>query len=121
MSNTDIDSLSKKMNELNELIKAFKYEEALDRFYDENIITCENEEAPTIGLATYKERWKLFIENISDYSAELKTTIICNDITVTEWHYKFHNRVFGNWDATQISVQRWKNGKIVHERHYYSR
>ena len=116
---TSTPNLLQLVNELNSLIKEFKYEEALDKFYDENVLTCENENPPIVGLDAYKQRAKVFLPAISNYSAELKNVIVSDDISVTEWNYKFDSTLAGHWNATQISVQRWKNRKIVHERHHY--
>lgn len=110
------------MNELNSLIVQYRFEEALDKFYDENIITQENEDVPLIGLAAYKEAAKkVFYDNVSNYTAELKNMIVSDDMSVTEWHYKFDHKIWGHWDKIQLSVQRWKDGKIIHERHHYNK
>ena len=114
--------LEKSINELNALIVQYKYPEALDKFYDENIITHENEDTPVAGLTAYKERAKqIFYDNVTNYSAELKNVIISDEITATEWHYKLDHKIWGHWDKTQLSVQRWKDGKIIHERHHYNK
>jgi hypothetical protein len=107
------------LNELNQLIKEFRYEEALDKLYAENVITCENEEPPILGLEAYKNRAKVFLPGISNYSAELKNVIVSDGISAVQWHYSFDSNLSGHWDKEQISVQRWLNNKIVHERHYY--
>jgi hypothetical protein len=113
-------NLKQLVDELNMLVKDLRYEEALDKFYDENVITCENEEPPIVGLAVYKERAKIFLPGISNYSAELKNVIVSDGLSAVEWHYKFDSNLSGHWDKCQISVQRWKEGKIIQERHYYT-
>lgn len=109
------------LNELNSLIVQYHYDAALEKFYDENIITHENENPPIIGLAAYKEAArKVFFDNVSNYSAELLNTLIVDDcITACQWHYVFDHKIWGHWDKEQLSVQKWKDGKIIHERHYY--
>lgn len=117
-----MDELQKNINELIALIVQYKYAEALDKFYDENIITHENEDTPVIGLAAYKKRAEeIFYNNVSNYSAELKNIIISDDLSATEWHYRFDHKIWGHWDKIQLSVQRWKDGKIIHERHHYNK
>ena len=115
-----MDTLTELVNELNSLIKNFRFEEALDRFYDEDAILAENENPPVAGLVNYRVAAKKFIGNTSNYSASLKNVIVSDNISVSEWHYEFDHKEWGKWDRTQISVQRWKNGKIVHERHHYA-
>jgi hypothetical protein len=92
----------------------------LMNFMDESIISCENEDKPIVGLENYRIVARKFLDNISNNSANLKNVIISDNISVCEWHYKFDHKEWGRWDKLQLSVQRWKNGKIIHERHYYN-
>lgn len=115
-----MDNLAEKVEQLNLLIVQFRYEEALEKFYDENIISHENETPPIIGLDAYKKAAKEFIKNVSNYSASLLNVIISDDMSVVEWHYMFDHKGIGKWDRRQLSLQRWKNGKIIHERHHWN-
>jgi hypothetical protein len=112
-------SLKESVDELNQLVSQFKFHEALNIFYDENIITCENESPPTIGLPAYREAATKYLSNISNASAELMNVIISDNMSVCEWHFKFDHNEWGHFDAVQLSLQRWKKGKIVHERHHH--
>jgi hypothetical protein len=112
-------NLSELVDDLITHIKQYRFEEALDKFYDEEVITVENEGTPMMGLPAYREAAKKYIENVSNYSATLKSALVCEDMSVCEWHYKFDHKQWGKWDRIQLSLQRWKNGKIVHERHHY--
>jgi hypothetical protein len=105
---------------LNSLIMEFRFLEALDEFYDESIVCCENEEIPIVGLENYRIAAKKFLDNISNNSANLRNVIISDNMCVCEWHYKFDHKEWGHWDKIQLSLQRWKNGKIIHERHHYN-
>lgn len=115
-----MDDLTLSVERLNALIVNFRFLEALDEFYDDSIISCENEGNPTIGLENYRIAAKKYLDNISNASATLKNVIISDSMSVSEWHYKFVHKEWGHWDKIQISVQRWKNGKIIHERHHYN-
>jgi hypothetical protein len=112
--------LTESVKQLAGLIREFKFYEALDRFYSEDIVTIENENPPTVGLPAYRLGAKTYLESISNASAELMNVIVSDGITVMEWRYKFDHKKWGKWDKVQISVQRWRDGKIVHERHHYS-
>lgn len=112
-------SIKPLVDELNSLIVQFRFEEALDKFYAEDIISVENENPPTVGLPAYRIGAKKYLSDISNNKAELKDMIICGDLCVCQWHYVFDHKAWGHWDKDQLSVQRWKDGKIVHERHYY--
>jgi hypothetical protein len=113
-------NLAANVHELNALIKEFRFMEALDKFYDEHIITHENENPPTVGLGNYRAAGEKYLLSISNQSAEIKNVIVSDDMSVTEWHFRFEHKQWGHWDKVQLSVQRWKEGKIVHERHHYN-
>lgn len=112
-------SLEQSVAELNDLVRQFRFEEALDTFYSEDVVTVENENPPTVGLTAYRIAAKKYLSNISNQVAELRNVIVSDGVTATEWRYKFDHKEWGKWDKVQVSVQRWKDGKIVHERHHY--
>jgi len=116
-----MEDLKTMVNELNLLIQQLRYQEAFDKFYDENIVSHENENPPVIGLAAYREAGERFLPGITNYIATPLQVLISDDMSVTEWHFIFHHTLAGHWDCIQLSLQRWKNGKIVHERHHYNR
>jgi hypothetical protein len=114
-----MENLQSIVKEFNKLVEEFKYAEAHDKFYDENLVKHENEDAPSIGLKQHKEEMVKFLSDISNYSVVRKNTIVSDDISVTEWHYIFDHKEWGHKEFDEVSVQRWKNGKIIHERHHY--
>ena len=115
-----MNNLREKLNDLNALIVAFKFHEALNKFYDEEVLVYENEQLSNRGLKAYHDGATEYLKNISNASATLISTMVSDGITVTEWRYMFEHNQWGKWDKVQVSIQRWKNGKIVLERHHYS-
>ena len=105
--------------EFTKLVADFRYEEAHDRFYDEKLVKHENEDAPTIGLEQHRQEMQQFLTAISNASAQLIQVVVSDDMSVCEWHYQFDHASWGHRDFREISVQRWRNGKIIHERHHY--
>jgi hypothetical protein len=114
---TDLKQL---VNELTALVGKFRFEEAFEKFYSRDILSMENEDPPIVGLDAYREAGKKYLASISNQSAELLNVIVSDGISVTEWRYTFDHKEWGHWDKIQVSVQRWKDGKIIHERHYYN-
>ncbi|MEQ8352383.1 MAG: nuclear transport factor 2 family protein [Leptospiraceae bacterium] len=93
---------------------------ALDEFYSEDAIMQENEMEPTVGKEANRLREEEFLRNIQDFrKAEVKSLSIGADTVAIEWHYDYDHREWGTRNYHQVSLQRWKNGKIVHERFYY--
>jgi hypothetical protein len=114
-----MENLKQKVDAFNALVQDFKLVEAVDRFYDENIVSHENEDEPVKGLKDYREAVVKFQEAVGKGAGQLKNVLVSHDVSVAEWHYVFDHPEYGHMDYLQVSVQRWKNGKIVHERHHY--
>jgi hypothetical protein len=112
-------NLKDTVNEFNSLIQNQQWEEALDKFYDENLVSADNEGAPITGLPAMKKALAGFVSNSSDMKLVLKNVIVSDDMSVTQWRYSFNHALWGKFDQEQLSLQRWKDGKIIHERHHY--
>jgi len=114
-----MNDLKNTVTDFNKLVAAFQYEEAHNKFYHPDLVKHENENAPTIGLDNHRKEMKQFLAAISNASAELLYVIVSDDISVAEWHYQFDHKEWGKRDFKEVSIQRWRDGKIIHERHLY--
>lgn len=104
----------------NSLVQQNKFIEALDKFYTDDVVSTDNLNPPNIGITALRKEVENFIENATIEKVELVTLIIKNDLSVTNWYYKFDHKKFGKIDTHQLSVQRWKNNKIIQEHHFYN-
>ncbi len=114
-----MENFKQKVEDFSRLVETFQYEEAEKKYYHPDFVKHENENAPTIGLAQHRKEMRQFQNSISNESATLKELIISDDMSVAEWHYQFDHKDWGHKDFMEISIQRWKDGKIIHERHHY--
>lgn len=116
-------SLKERIKALNNMILSGHSLEAFEKFYAEEIVMQENEDAPTVGKAANRIREEEVAENIVEFRhAEVKNIIVSDNITVVEWDYDFTHKEWGDRKFTQVSVQRWNNeGQIVNEKFYYNR
>ncbi|MEM9821378.1 MAG: ester cyclase, partial [Bacteroidota bacterium] len=114
-----MEKLAKMVKAFNELVASFQYEKAHNKFYHEELVKHENEDAPTIGLEAHRKEMMQFLAKITRPSAKLLSLIVSDDISITEWHYQFDHQEWGKRDFKEVSIQRWKAGKIIHERHLY--
>lgn len=110
---------AQRVAQFNELTAAFRYEDAFEQFYHDDVVKHENENAPTLGLANHRRAMAVFLSKISNAAARPLQTLLSDDISATEWHYRFDHEDWGKRDFRQVSVQRWRDGRIVHERHLY--
>jgi SnoaL-like polyketide cyclase. len=108
------------VKEFNSLVQQFKFVEAVDRFYDQDIISTDNSGEPTKGMENFRKAVENFVSNSVIEKLELLSTIVEENLSVAHWHYIFTHKKFGKLDYKQISVQRWKNGKIIQEHHFYN-
>lgn len=112
-------NLKETVKEFNSMVENQQWENALNTFYDGNITSVDNEGEPVQGLDKLKNGLKEFEAKTSDITVTFKHAIVSDDLSVTEWHYIFTHKDWGKFDYDQLSLQRWKDGKIIHERHHY--
>jgi len=112
-------NLTNKVNDLNKLVSNFNYLAAHEKYYHQNLVKHENEDAPTLGLDNHKKEMEVFLSKISNNSAKVLDVIISDNISITEWQYQFDHAEWGKRDFREVSIQRWEEGKIIHERHLY--
>ncbi len=113
-------NFTEKVKEFNSLVQQCKFLEAVDKFYSQDIISRDNVNEATIGMADFRKAVENFISNSEVEKLELLSTIVEENLSVAHWHYIFTNKTFGKLDYKQISVQRWKDGKIIQENHFYN-
>lgn len=106
---------------LNESIQKGEIMQAMREFYADDVVMAENDAEPTVGLAANLEREQAFVDNTQWFGLELKDVAVDGDTAMVRWWMDFHNQQYGQRLAfTQVAYQRWRDGKIVEERFYYS-
>ncbi len=105
---------------LQEYIKSGRIMEAMNEFYAPDLTMQENAKPPTHGLAANIEREKQFLSQVKQWKGyTVKAIGFANDVSLVESRMEFVNTAGQSVTLEQVSVQRWKNGKIVNERFYY--
>ncbi len=114
-------TLLEKITDLNDLILEGKIMEAFEKYYHQEVVMQENENAPTIGKDANRQREEEFLDALSEFRAANPLKVAAgNAITMVEWHYDYSHREWGERNYTQISVQEWNDGLIVKEKFYYN-
>lgn len=117
---TDI-SARARVDALNSMIAEGRIMEAMREFYADDVIMAENDNEPTVGLEANLAREQEFVDNTQWYGAELKDVVVNGDLAMVRWWLDFHNANYGQRLAFhQVAYQRWRDGKIIEERFYYS-
>jgi len=118
MTRTEIENALK---DLNQLVLTGKAIDAFDKYYHEEVSMQENHLPPTVSKAANREREKDFFGNITEFrSAEVKGIAVGDNISYVTWHYDYTHREWGVRNYTQVSIQHWKDGKIIREQFYYT-
>jgi hypothetical protein len=101
-------------------LKQSKMLESFEEFYADNIIMQENLNEPTVGKDANRQRELDFMNNVKEWKSFNITAAAASD---THSFYESDFSAITQDDQLvnyqQVSVQRWENGKIVHERFYY--
>lgn len=116
-----MEKLLDKISDLNDLVLQGKAMEAFDKYYHEEVVMQENTSDPTVGKSVNRKREEEFFGNITDFreATPLKVTV-GQDVTMVEWHFDYTHKDWGVRNYSQVSVQQWKDGKIIEEKFYYS-
>ena len=112
--------LQQRLQDLLNQIRQGKIIEAMTEFYDTDTVMQDNANPPTKGLAANIEREKQFMSGVKEWK-EFNVTAsgVGDNVTFYEATADFITTNGQNMHLEQVSVAKWKNCKIVHERFYY--
>jgi hypothetical protein len=113
-------TLLEKITDLNDLVLQGKPLEAFEKYYHEDVMMQENENSPTVGKRANRKREEEFFASITEFrgAKPLKVTV-GQETTMVQWHYDYTHKDWGVRNYIQVSVQEWKNGKIIKEQFFY--
>lgn len=95
--------------------------EAFEKYYGEDVVMQENENPPTIGKAANRQREEEFFSKLVEFrGAELRNVAFGDNVIISEWLLDYTHQDWGKRTYYQVSVQQWQDGKVIHERFYYS-
>ena len=102
------------------LVLQGKAMEAFEKYYGEEVVMQENETPATIGKTANRRRELEFFSKVVEFrAADVKSVAYGDDVIISEWFVDYTHADWGNVTHDQVSVQKWQNGKVVHERFYY--
>jgi len=112
--------LKANFEEIKTLVLQGKAMEAFEKYYAEDVVMQENETPATVGKATNRDRELDFFSKVTEFrGAEVKAVAFGEDLIISEWFVDYTHAEWGKITHDQVSVQRWHNGKVIHERFYY--
>jgi hypothetical protein len=113
--------LKANVDELNQMVLEGKILDAFDKFYAPDIIMQDNDYPSRNGFEENRKYEEAFVNGLTEFrGAKVLNTIISDDVVATEWWFDYTHKDYGVRNYRQVSVQRWKNGKIKEEKFYYN-
>ena len=103
-------------------IRAGRILEAMEEFYAPDVAMRENANPPTVGLAENIERERQFLAQVREWRAfDVRAVGVdeARGVTLVENRVEFVATSGATVTIEQVSVARWRDGKIVEERFYY--
>jgi ketosteroid isomerase-like protein len=95
--------------------------EVFEQYYADDVVMQENANPLTVGKVANRQRELEFFSKLTDFrGAEVKSVAYGDDVIISEWFLDYTHADWGERTYDQVSVQKWKDGKVVSERFYYA-
>ena len=95
--------------------------EVFEKYYAEDVVMQENDNPPTVGKAANRARELDFFSKITEFRGlKLKEVAFRENLIISEWFADYTHAEWGKVTHDQISVSRWKDGKVISDRYYYA-
>ena len=108
------------LKDLNNLVLEGKLMDAFEKYYHADVVMQENEFAPVVSKDANRKRELEFLENVTEFrNAEVKGIGIGEGISFVIWKYDYTHKEWGERNYSQVSIQEWKDGKIIKEQFIY--
>ncbi|MFA6954909.1 MAG: SnoaL-like domain-containing protein [Thermoanaerobaculia bacterium] len=106
--------------QINDMILGGKAMDAFEKFYAEDVVMQDNDDAPWSGKAFNRERELQFFGSVAEvHQLSLENSASGDDFSGSEWTYDVTFKGGPRVKWGQAAVRRWKDGQVVHERFYH--
>ncbi|MBU0530212.1 MAG: nuclear transport factor 2 family protein [Candidatus Aenigmatarchaeota archaeon] len=110
----------KNVDNLVSMVLNGKMMEAFEEYYADNVVMQENEQPARKGKVESRKFEQMFVESVKQvHGAEAKNVAVVGDTAFIEWFMDITFKDGTRKKMTEVAVQKWKNGKVVHEKFYY--
>ena len=116
-------SLLEKEQELQQMVGGGQMMEAFEKYYAEQVVMVEPMSGTTEGKDANRKREEQWVEMVAEVHGGGVTGITSNEdagITMTESWMEATFKDGNRSKMEEVSVKKWENGQIVHERFYYN-
>ncbi len=108
------------VEDLVKMIGEGKMLEAFEKYYAEDVVMQENEGELRNGKETNRKYEEAFVNGITEvHSSKVLGVAVGDNYSTIESYMNVTHKDWGRVARTQVSVEHWKDGKIVNEKFYY--
>ena len=93
--------------------------EALEKFYDEDVVMQDNAGPPVVGRAANLERERAFFGAITVHQMRALSVVVDGDRVTINWLFEYTSKDGRRYRMDQLAYQTWRGDRIVRERFYY--
>ena len=109
-----------RVEELISFVEQGKILEAIEEFYDDDVVMQENANPPTVGKAANRQREAAFGDTIAQvHENRAASLLVDGDRAAIHWIFDYTDRDGRRTRLDEIADQTWRGDKIVRERFYY--
>ncbi|MFT4604547.1 MAG: hypothetical protein ACI9W4_001280 [Rhodothermales bacterium] len=115
-------TVAQNVEALNNMILQGQILDGFDKYYAENVVMADNFSDDRVGFDACRVFEVDFVNNLTAFrGAEVQEVRIDENagLAFVKWHFDYTHKEWGVMDYVQVAVQRWENGKIIHERFLY--
>lgn len=110
-----------RIHELIDYVHNGRILDAMREFYADDVVMEEPAYGKTVGLAANIEREQHFVDSVAQFKNFQANAIgIADNVAFYENVMDWVGVDGKDYHVEQVSVQTWRDGKIVHERFYYA-
>jgi len=110
-----------RIHELLDYVRQGRIMDAMKEFYAEGVVMQEPAYGKTVGLKANLEREQQFVNSVKAFkSFETPAVAVGDGVSIYENAMDWTSVDGQDIHVEQVAVQQWRNGKIVHERFYYT-
>jgi len=110
-----------RIHELLDYIRNGRIMDAMHEFYADDVVMEEPAYGKTVGLAANLEREQKFVDSVAEFKRfDAPVVAVGDDSACYENVMDWKSADGRDMHVEQVVVQRWRDGKIVHERFYYA-
>ena len=116
-----MENLKPLVDDLNARIFAGDILGAFEMYYADDVVMQDNNFPVRTGKEECRKFEQDFVSKLTAFrGAQLHNVLISDGIVINEWEFDYTHSEWGDRKYKQVSVQRWKDGKIVEEKFYYN-